>query len=241
MNTTPRAIIIGGSKGIGYATARMLAHRGWDVDSTARGPLWAPPPGGVRWRHREVDLTRELPLPEWQALVEDAPTSVAIVQCLGGTLGVRSDEASPEDWMRVMNLNFHLPVRIHQEFARMRGAPKIETIVYIGSSAAFHGRASTPYACAKAALHRYIVNIGRRHENGATLVCGVAPAAVSGCGNGWDRCSVERPHVWSETAARQPSERFQTPDEVAEVLAWIVLNRPSSLAGTVVSLDANIS
>jgi NAD(P)-dependent dehydrogenase (short-subunit alcohol dehydrogenase family) len=239
-----RVLITGGSKGIGFACARQLAARGWEIESASRGPLWDPSAadGAPRnWQHRQHDLLASLPLEEWRSFFESGTGPRVLVQCLGGTLGVRNATASVEDWKRVMELNFFLPLRIHQALVPLFRNTNGATMIFFGSSAVWHGRASTPYVCAKAALHRFVEVTGRELASEGVLVCGIAPAAVSGYGNSWDRCSTDQPGVWAQTAAQQALGRFQTPDEIAGHVAAILEKRPMAIAGEIINLDPGAS
>jgi NAD(P)-dependent dehydrogenase (short-subunit alcohol dehydrogenase family) len=137
----PNALITGGGRGIGAATARVLAADGWDVVVAARSrgeiDAVAEEIGG---RAVELDVAD-------QASVERAFAEAGKVDFLFANAGV----ADAPFW-RVFEVNV-LGVHLCCEAALAQG---VERIVITGSGSAYlPGQSNTSYTSSKAAACRY--------------------------------------------------------------------------------------
>src|ERR1043165_6307083 len=107
------AVVIGGSSGIGAATARVLAEEGCDVAITYRSSR-----GGADEAAREVRSLRrrawvtELDLrdvagvgPAAQALAGEVGALDVVVLCAGRNIVTPLAEISPEEWATVLDVN----------------------------------------------------------------------------------------------------------------------------------------
>jgi NAD(P)-dependent dehydrogenase (short-subunit alcohol dehydrogenase family) len=160
-----------------------------------------------------------------------------IVQCLGGKA---SEVENRDPWLASMELNFHSVVAIDEYLIPRLLGRGHGTIVHISSSAAAHGRAFTPYACAKAALNRYIVNRGRECLSKGIIVCGIMPAAVQGDDNQWALAAAQGRKEHREMCRGQFLGRAQTTDEVAESVLMLCGPAGKLFGGCVLPADAAI-
>ncbi len=237
--STPRALVLGASRGIGRASARALAAAGWRLRLVARSEeplaaLVADLPAGPH-RALAVDLTaptgREA-LVNW--LGDDLPD--AVVQCLGG----RSQPSARDRWEAALELNFHSVVALDELLLPRLLARGSGTIVHLSSSAAVHGRAFAPYAAAKAALNRYIVNRGRECLPRGVVLTGLMPAAVEGDNNDWAQSRTTDPARHARMEEGQILGRAQTTDEVAAVVAFLCSPAGRLFGGCVLPADPTL-
>jgi NAD(P)-dependent dehydrogenase (short-subunit alcohol dehydrogenase family) len=238
-SVAPVALILGASRGIGRATARALAASGWALDLIGRNEgalagLAATLPG-TGHRHLGVDLTGATGrdhLSDW--LGPNAPQ--AIVQCIGG----RVPDDSPDPWGAALSLNLQTGVAMTERLIPRMLSRGTGTVVHVSSSAAVHGRAFTPYAAAKAALNRYIVNRGRECLPLGVVITGLMPAAVEGDENEWARTRTTDPERYARMCQGQALGRPQTTDEVAAAIAFLCSPAARIFGGCVLAADAAI-
>lgn len=240
MKNPALALVVGASRGIGRACARTLAEAGWETrlvarDSSALAALAATLPGAGH-RHLAADLLTDGgrdSVMKW--LGHETPDAVA--QCLGG----RTPPTAPDPWATSMELNFHAVVALDELLLPRlldRGAG---TIVHLSSSSAMHGRAFAPYAAAKAALNRYIVNRGRECLSRGVILTGLMPAAVEGDDNDWARARSAEPERHARMTTGQALGRAQTTDEVAAVVTFLCSPAGRLFGGCILPADAAIN
>ncbi|MCG8526770.1 MAG: SDR family oxidoreductase [Opitutales bacterium] len=234
-----RHLILGASRGIGLACLIKLTSDKRDLCYA----LSRCPPAKTnariegRFEHIAYDLEKPNDLLNLRNLVRSEKlTDWSVVFSIGTQ---HKTEDTTEEFERLKLIYFVTPKKVIDMV--MRYHPKqSHTFVVIGSSAVWHRKANKAYVEAKEKLHRFVEEEGGEYAKRGSLLCGVAPAAVSGYDNRWDRCKRQKPDVWSKVAKEQAMGRFQTPDEIAEKIAWIIKERPKGLAGKIINMDANV-
>jgi NADP-dependent 3-hydroxy acid dehydrogenase YdfG len=118
------AVVTGASSGIGAATARRLAHEGFDVVAAARrrDRLDDLAASGSRIRAVTLDVTSPLSVAELAAGIDDV---AVLVNNAGGAIGTEPIEhADPADWQRMYETNVIGVLRVTQALlpALERGA-----------------------------------------------------------------------------------------------------------------------
>jgi len=161
---------------------------------------------------------------------------VAVVQCLGG----RPPPDAMNPWFTAMEVNFHAVVAIDELLLKGMLECNRGAIVHLSSSSAAHGKAYAPYAAAKAAMNRYIVNRGRECLPRGVVVTGLMPAAVEGDDNEWSRACVNDPERYERMLGRQILGRAQSTDEVAAVVRFLCSPAGMLFGGCVLPADAAI-
>jgi 3-oxoacyl-[acyl-carrier protein] reductase len=228
-------VVTGGTRGIGAATARMLAQEGARVLTVARS-------GG----DLELDVTapdagelvlQACPEPPW-ALVNNAGTSQA--------RGL--DDLSDADWQEQWELHVMAPMRLMRAIAPAMADAGGGRIVNVGSSAGRRPsrRLDASYSVTKAAqLSLSRVYADAFAERGV-LVNAVTPGAIEG--ELWTeeggladqiatRTGKTRDEVLESTRASPPVGRMGTDDEVAAVIAFLCSERASNVAGAAWAVD----
>jgi 3-oxoacyl-[acyl-carrier protein] reductase len=132
---------------------------------------------------------------------------------------------------RTLAVNFLGPARLSYCAARMMAQRGSGRIVNISSRGAFRGEPTAPaYGASKAAVNAFSQSFAKALAPKGVLVYVVAPGWV-----GTDRvASYVRDAV---VLSDQPLGRVASPEEVAKVVAFCVLDAPASLTGAV--LDVN--
>ena len=223
MSTSRRVVVTGASTGIGQATARLLAQRGWKVVAVARRrerlEALATEIGCEYWA---ADLTDEAQVEELAAHVLDRGHVDALVNNAGGAIGVDPvAEADPTAWSAMFERNVLTALQCTRAFLptmRARGGD----VVFLTSTAAhdtYPGGGG--YVAAKHA-ERVIANTLRRELVGEPVrVIEIAPGMVR-----TEEFSLIR--LGSREAADRVYEGVAEPlvaEDIAEAIVW-TLERP---------------
>ncbi|MFD1859374.1 SDR family NAD(P)-dependent oxidoreductase [Aeromicrobium camelliae] len=226
MSTQPLAVVTGASSGIGAATARALAAQGYRVVCAARRTeritALASEIGGSA-------VTCDVTDTEAVAALADAvgPSLDLLVNNAGGAIGLeRVDEADPEDWRRMYDINVIGTLNVTRALlpALRRAASGTGTIVNVGSIAGHHAyEGGGGYTAAKHGL-AVMTETLRLELNGEPVrISEVAPGMVQ-----TEEFSLTR-FRGDRDRADQVYEGVENPlsaDDVADAIAWIA-SRPA--------------
>ena len=243
-----RVLVTGGTKGIGEAIVRRFILGGAKVASTARSPLANGPSPAI---FVQADLGTAEGVHKVVGRIEQAWNGVDIlVNCLGGSEapngGFRS--LTDDDWQRALNVNLLAAVRLNRAFLpgmieRHSGA--VIHICSIQHRLPLHD-ATLAYAAAKGALNTY--NKGLANEIGpeGVRVNMISPGFIETSGAHGLIVKLAQSRSISEDAARQeimnmiggiPIGRPGSPEEVAELVAFLASERAASIHGVDYVID----
>jgi 3-oxoacyl-[acyl-carrier protein] reductase len=228
-------VVTGGTRGIGAATARMLAQEGARVLTVAR-----------HGADVELDVTAAdagervlaaCPEPPW-ALVNSAGTSQARPL----------EELRDADWQEQWDLHVMAPMRLMRTFAAAMGDAGGGRIVNVSSSAGKRpsGRLDASYSVTKAAQLSLSRVFADTFVGSGVLVNAVAPGAIEG--RLWTeeggladqiaaRTGSTREQALAGTRASAPLGRMGSDDEIAAVIVFLCSERASNVAGAAWSID----
>jgi 3-oxoacyl-[acyl-carrier protein] reductase len=240
-----KAIVTGGTRGIGHATASLLAAEGCDVAICARhkGPVEetvaALARAGVRAVGGAVDVADLPALRAWVAEAADALGGLDIFVANVSALAQGMDENA---WRRGFEIDVMGTV-----FGVEAALPIIErsdagSIVVVGSTAMAEVYGPTrSYAAVKATLVPYVKGLARNLAAKNVRANMVSPGNVYFKGGVWNIVEERNPEMFASMLARNPMGRMGTPEEVANAVIFLASPRASFITGTNLIIDGALT
>jgi NAD(P)-dependent dehydrogenase (short-subunit alcohol dehydrogenase family) len=241
-----RALITGGSWGIGFAVAEALAAEGTAIGLIARDAAGLAAaaerlrPRGVPVATAVADVTDTLQL---RSAVDDIATALGgldhLVANTGGTVGRGNlTSAGDGDFTATFALNAgHAAELIRAGLPHLRAAGG-GSVVIISSITGMRPAPRTAYAAAKAAEIHLAATAAQELASAGIRVNAVSPGSIMFPGGGWDTFQREHPEEFAVFLASQfPFGRLGRPEEVAEVVTFLLSARASWITGANVAVD----
>lgn len=236
------ALVTGSSRGIGRAIAETLHAEGCRVvlngrDSLALEAASASMAGSVA-------IAGDVSHPEdvRQVVEETVGTfgKLDILICnVGSGRSVPPGSETPEEWQRIFALNLWSTTNT-VEAARDALASTKGVIVCISSICGIEVISDAPvtYSAAKAALHAYVRGIARPLGKFGVRINAIAPGNILFDGSVWSRKLAEDSAAVQALLDRDVSlSRLGTPDEVANMVAFLASPRAGFTTGSIWTLD----
>ncbi len=237
--TGRRALIAGGSRGIGLAIARAFSETRADVAICARQQAALEAAAkeiartGRRVSARPCDLAQA---DEVRAWVNGAAADLGGIDILvnnASGFGRTDDEGG---WAASIQVDLLASVRAsHAALAyieRQGGS-----IIHISSTAGLGASVRTPpYGAVKAALMEYTQTQAATLAAKRIRVNCIAPGSIYFEGGTWDMARQHNPRLYERTLARIPSGRYGTPEEVANVATFLVSEQASWVTGQTIAV-----
>ena len=116
-----------------------------------------------------------------------------LVHNIGGTLEKKSAMSNFDDWIKVINFNVGIAIKINNFFIPKMIKRKKGKIVHVSSISAIALRGSAPYAASKTLLNSYITTLARELGKYEIVVSGIMPGALFAKGGHWDNVKKTNP------------------------------------------------
>jgi len=242
-----RALITGGSKGIGRATALALAGEGVDLVLAARDPATLAAAAAAVRAHRQVgvrtiaaDLSRE---DEVLRVAAAAGAVDILVNNAGaippGTLGAVDNDT----WRRAWDLKVFGFISLCRAVYPAMAARRSGVIVnIIGAAGEKFPPGYIAGAAGNAALMAFTRALGRAAPKDGLRVVGISPGATA-----TERQEMLLRHrarvelgdeaLWQELCKTMPFGRMGSPEEIGWAVAFLASPRSGYTTGTILTID----
>ncbi len=236
-----RAVVTGGSRGIGRAIALGLAEAGASVSVCARGADGLAPvcaaitAHGVAAHAQACDVADKEALSAYIDAAAEALGGIDILVCNASGFGTSNDEAG---WARSIDVDLLGTVR-----AIRAAAPYLEksgsgAIVNISSISGLRAAARTvPYGAVKAALIEYTMSEAASLARKGIRVNCVAPGSIEFPGGSWEKRKTDAPNLYNAILRGIPFGRLGHPEEIANVVVFLASPLANWVTGQTISVD----
>lgn len=240
-----RALITGGSKGIGRAIAEGFAAEGANVAICARNAdevgtvVSQLKTKGVNAFGKAIDVADPAALAGWVAASAQALGGVDALVCNVSGLAVGD---SADTWDKSFRVDM-----MHSVNAVAAALPFLEksscgSIVLISSVSGFEvDFAAGSYGAMKAALIHYAKGLSRQLVGKGIRVNSVSPGNTYFEGGIWQTIEKNMPDLYQSTLKVNPTGRFGTPAEVAHGVVFISSPLASRISGTNLVIDGALT
>jgi len=240
-----RAVVTGGTRGIGFKIAETLAGEGAHVAICSRNADDAKAVAarlaekGVSTLGSAADVADGAAVSAW---VEEAARfmgGIDIVVANVSALSIGSDE---ESWKQGFHVDMMGTIRLVNSAMPHLEKSKLASIVTIASVS---GReidfAAGPYGAFKAALIHYTQGLAFSLAPRGIRANTVSPGNTYFPGGVWENIEKSNPELFSASLALNPTGRMATPQEIANAVAFLASPAASFIYGTNLVVDGALT
>lgn len=236
-----KALVTGGSGGIGAAICRRLAadgchvyihaNRGLQTAQVLAGEICSQ---GGSAQALSFDVTDSAAVADaLHPLIEDQP-----IQILVNNAGIHDDAVFPgmraEQWHKVIDVSLNGFFNVTQPLMMPMIRSRWGRIINVSSVAALTGnRGQVNYSAAKGALNSATKSLAQEVASRGITVNAVAPGIID--------TSMSEAAFDVETIARMvPMKRAGTPTEVADLIGFLASEQAAYISGQIISINGGM-
>lgn len=236
------ALITGSSSGIGFAIAKLLGDKGCKVALNGRDEK------KLNIANQQIknsvivvgDVSKPI---EAKKIVTDAVEKLGkldILVCnVGSGRSCPPGQETSDEWQRMFDLNFFSTtatvLAAQNTLIESKGC-----IICISSICGVETIEGAPvtYSAAKAALNSFVKGISRPFGEKGVRINAIAPGNILFEGSSWEaKLNTNKDVVTNMLKKNVPLGRFGSPNEIAELVAFLASSRASFATGGIWTLD----
>jgi 3-oxoacyl-[acyl-carrier protein] reductase len=240
-----RAVVTGGTKGIGRRAADIFAEEGASVAICARNAdevkaavndLKAK---GVNAFGAAIDVADKVAL---QKFISDSEAALSGVDILVANVSALAAQGKLEDWQKAFDVDM-----MHTVYAVNAALPFLErskhpSVVFVSSVS---GRevdfAGPAYGAMKAALIHYAQRLALELAPKMIRVNSVSPGNTYFDGGFWQNVEKNLPDLYAKALALNPTGRMAAPEEIGRGIVFLASPASSFTTGTNLVIDGALT
>jgi 3-oxoacyl-[acyl-carrier protein] reductase len=240
-----RALVTGGTRGIGRAIVEAFLREGTSVAFCARDAdavkltQDALSVGGASVLGTALDVADGDALTAWVANSAKALGGLDIVVSNVSALAI---EDKPENWTASFEVDVMAAVRIvHAAMPYLEASPAASIVAVSSVSGREIDFAAGPYGTMKAALTHYIQGLAYQLADRGIRANTVSPGNTYFDGGVWANIEQNLPDLFSTAMALNPTGRMGTPEEIARTVVFVASPASSRTSGANILVDGALT
>jgi 3-oxoacyl-[acyl-carrier protein] reductase len=240
-----RAVVTGGTKGIGRAAADIFAEEGASVAICARNAeevkaaVKALKAKGVAAYGAEINVADKAAL---QKFIADSAQALGGIDILVANVSALAAQDSEESWSQSFDVDM-----MHTVNAATAALPYLEksehpSIVIVSSVSGREVDFTGPaYGAMKAALIHYAQRLAYQHAAKMIRVNVVSPGNTYFEGGVWHNIEQNLPDLFKSSLALNPTGRMAKPEEIGRGIVFLASPASSFTSGTNLVIDGALT
>ena len=241
-----RALVTGGTRGIGRAIVELLAAEGAHVSLCARKPaeveatVAALTKNGYRAVGQAADVSKSGELRDWVESSARALGGIDILVANASALASGADEAAfrtafETDLLHTVNL-----VEFGRKWIEKSKSGSIVAIASV-SGVEDYGFSDAAYGAMKAALLFYVKSLARELAPRGHRANVVSPGTTLFADGYWGGVQRDQPAAFAEAIAANPMGHMATPEDIARAVAFIASPAAGFVTGVNFVVDGTLT
>jgi len=229
-----RAVVTGGTRGIGRAISKYFLDEGAEVFATGTGPVGDPPAG---CQYYGVDFTDQLAVESFLEVLVDWRTDILVNNAGINTISP-FESIHNNEFLQIQQVNLHTPFRLCQAVIpgmKARAWGRIVNIASIWGKISKEHRAS--YSASKFALDGMTVALSAEVARFGILANCVSPGFINTELTG----KVLGDEGIKAQVAVVPIGRLGEPEEIAAFVAWLASPNNTYISGQNIAIDGGFT
>jgi 3-oxoacyl-[acyl-carrier protein] reductase len=243
-----RAVVLGGTRGIGRAIANVLGEEGAAVALCARkaeevkAAVGALQGVGVKAYGEAVDVADGAAL---RAFVANAAEALGGIDIAISNASALVRGTAPEDWQHMLDVDILALVGLVEaaepflEEAAVKSGDAV--VLAISSISAMRSSSPSAYGATKAALIHLMKGYARSLAAKKIRANTISPGTIYFEDGVWGRMEREQPEVYKRSLAANPLGRMGRPEEVADAAAFLASPRSAYTTGANLAVDGTMT